>query len=268
MSTARHTRMLLDDTNYADWAVYMQAYLTVKDLADLIDGTESKPIGSDNDTTVRKWIRRAAIARAEIIIHLDPSQYSHVAEIKDPKEVWDALRTVHVARGIGSRLAMMRHLINMRMEGSTYPMEKWIADVRQAAHRLRQNEADINDHWIILVLTNGLTPDYNETVQSLDGVPAESLTLDYVIGRLLNAGAIRKAQETPYSHPSDEAALAAVSSRLRGKDVTQVKCYNCGGLGHIRSKCSSPRNLNAGSEDEVAGMAIFEPQLDTSTFAF
>ena len=36
------------------------------------------------------------------------------------------------------------------------PIEKYIANIRQQAHCLKELEADITDQWIILVLTNGL----------------------------------------------------------------------------------------------------------------
>jgi Domain of unknown function (DUF4219) len=58
----------LSDSNYDDWKYQMEAYLTTKDLWDIVDGTEEKPAGSASSKAVKAWIKRQRLAHAEIIL--------------------------------------------------------------------------------------------------------------------------------------------------------------------------------------------------------
>lgn len=235
MIVPRVQHLILTEKNYPEWAIWMEAYLTLEKFANVVLKPSTKPTGPD--TAISAYEEKISEARAAIILHLDPSQFSHIDGLTDPNKMWEALKSVHVARGIGSRLAMMRRFVNMRMTPDQ-DMENWIAQVRHAAQRLKQNDGPITDMWVILAATNGLRTEYHDVVESLDSVDTEKLTLDYVTNRLLNAGAIIKANQE--HNAADETAMAAASKRFRMENKKKVRCYNCSGNGHIASDCPSP----------------------------
>jgi len=232
--------------NYSNWKVYMKAELISKDLWDYVNGSTSRPTGSDNSKAVKSFVNKSRLACAAIIKHLDPSQYPH-CESENPVEIWNNLESIHMARGFGSRQAMMRRFINLRWTDET-SMEQWIAEVRHLASQLKQLKADVTDQWIILVLTNGLPSRFDSFVESLDSVPPDMLTLDYVVGRLLNASAIYQMNIKVEA----DRVEAAMSARLkhwktahRGQEVDgdMHQCHNCRGFGHYRKDCPSRRGM-------------------------
>jgi hypothetical protein len=231
--------------NYSNWKVYMKAELISKDLWDYVDGSISRPTGTDNSKAVKSFVSKSRMACAVIIKHLDPSQYPH-CESENPIEIWNNLESIHIARGFGTRQAMMRRFINLRWTDDT-SMEQWIAEVRHQASQLKQLKADVTDQWIILVLTNGLPSRFDSFVESLDSVPPDVLTLDYVVGRLLNANTI---YSTNIKVENNEAA--AMSARLKhwktahrgqAKDGDMHMCHNCHGFGHYRKDCPTRRGM-------------------------
>ncbi|KAH9912942.1 uncharacterized protein B0H18DRAFT_850622, partial [Fomitopsis serialis] len=138
----------LDETNYAEWAVVMQALLVRKGLWEVTGGTaKERPMGSDSAKTVK------------------------------------ALETMHQARGLGTRLSLRRKFYAMKMTSS---MQAWIAAVASAAFRLEAAEVTVTDEDQILVLMNGLPDSYVSFAISLDATPPDDLTLDYAIVRLIN----------------------------------------------------------------------------------
>ena len=97
----------LNHENYFEWSIAMSAYLTRKSLWDITSGVVTRPMGSDNSKPVKAWRAKAAQARAELILFVDPSQYPHMAS-DDPAEIWIALRDVHQSRGFATRLSRRR----------------------------------------------------------------------------------------------------------------------------------------------------------------
>jgi hypothetical protein len=238
--------MRLDDSgNYLNWKIFMEAHLISKKLFDYVDGSHPRPMGSANHKPVVAFEKKSRLAYAEIIKHLDPSQYPH-ATSRDPVLIWRTLEQIHMARGFGSRQALMRQFVNTRYV-EDQSIEKWISDIRQQSNVLLSLGADITDQWIILVLTNGLPNRYHSFVQSLDAVAPELLTLDYVISRIINAAAIHHVEGPP--NDDEPVAMAArfkdykarsQGSRALNKLVdSQIRCHRCQGFGHLKINCPS-----------------------------
>jgi gag-polypeptide of LTR copia-type len=60
-------------------------------------------------------------------------------------------------------------------------MASWIADVHGVAFQLSQIGVSTPDEDIILALTNGLPPAYNNFILGLDSTPSDVFSLEYVI---------------------------------------------------------------------------------------
>ncbi|KAF8578158.1 hypothetical protein K439DRAFT_1308626, partial [Ramaria rubella] len=99
--------------------------------------------------------------------------------------VWNSLHSIHIARGLGSRMALMRHFFAMRKDGDQ-SMREWVASVQHMAWKLGEVGTTPSQEQIILVLTSGLNDDYIPLIISLDSLPARQLTVKYVVQRLLN----------------------------------------------------------------------------------
>ncbi|KAI9056734.1 hypothetical protein FKP32DRAFT_1585270 [Trametes sanguinea] len=120
-------------------------------------------------------------------------------------------------------------------------MSAWIADVRRAAFQLTEIGASLTDEDVILVLTSGLPPSYENCVVTLDATPAESLTLDYVVARLLNEESRQAPSAAPPSsragdHVLVAAAAAAAAARPR-VPISMITCYRCAQKGHYQTNC-------------------------------
>ncbi|KIJ22566.1 hypothetical protein M422DRAFT_84536, partial [Sphaerobolus stellatus SS14] len=134
-----------------------------------------------NETNYPEWIIRmeARLIQAGLWEHL-----VHM-RARDPYVIWEELRRVHVARGFATRLALRRRFIRL-MKIPEENMATWIGHVKAFSYRLQDLSVEATDEDRILVLTNGLDESYETFVITLDGMAANSLTLDTVVDRMIS----------------------------------------------------------------------------------
>ena len=242
----------LNDSNYTEWVVGMRATLIRRGLWEVVERseTDTRPNGSDNTKAVRSWRAKRQEAQAELLLHVEPSQYPHVADEDDPYAAWEALRSVHQSRGFATRNTLHRNFMRMTKRNDQ-PMSAWVADVRRAAYNLRAIAPSmVSDSDIISVLTGGLPSSYAPFVVTLDSTPESLLTLEYAITRLLNEEA-RQSCVTPRSNALRTAAVSNSDEALSAQDapatktkvatpIERITCFRCQAKGHYARTCTAP----------------------------
>ena len=256
----------LDETNYDDWKIQMEALLEEKGLFGIVSGRDIMPTTGPNSKGVKTFLEKQRLARSKIILAIHPSQLPHVRNEENPSVIWQNLSRIHRARGLGVLLTLRMDFLKMSMPpGST--VASYVASIRHAAYRLKecyQAEEDdsiqvfnsstttkppiISDLDMISVLLNGLPPAYQSVIVNITGTSLASLTFEDVVTRLMNEeGRLRNVISTQAFDPPNEAYVATPSSvpRWKGnsskftasKDKSKIICHKCGGLGHIRPQC-------------------------------
>ncbi|OJT09341.1 hypothetical protein TRAPUB_14204 [Trametes pubescens] len=239
--------MKLNETNYIERSMLMEALLVRKGLWEITSGETTRPMGSEGSKAVKAWKRKTAEARAEIVLNVEPSELPHVRS-QDAAEVWGSLRLVHQARGFGTRLSRHHDFFQMRKHDDQ-PMSVWIANIRRAAFQLEEIGADLDDEDIILVLTSGLPPSLENFVIMLNATPTEALTLDYVVACLLN----KESRQSVAIPQSSNLMLMAAAARAR-VPLHMITCYRCVQKGHYQVDC--PLNAAAAPPAAIAGAAF------------
>jgi hypothetical protein len=235
----------LNHTNYAEWALRMEAILIRGGFWDLITGDEVLDDSGKADE-VKVFKRREAQCKAEIVLRVEDSQLPHMAD-RNPKVVWDSLASVHRARGFGSRLQLRRNFITASMKESQ-SMEGWIGEVRGLMNRLKAIDAGVTDEDMIVVLTAGLPMSYTPIVISFDALDSSKLTLDFVITRLLNEEGRQATSFAPVDVKTEnsDANTALIASKFR----SDVQCFYCLLKGHYSSVCPQKEKDIKAKEEE------------------
>ena len=86
----------LNEENYGDWSMMMEAVLVRKQLWDIVNGEKMRPMGSDNSAAVKNFTRKQAEARAELVLTVENSQLPHLRNA-DPAKIWEDLKNIHEA---------------------------------------------------------------------------------------------------------------------------------------------------------------------------
>jgi len=220
----------LNETNYDDWKIQMEALLEEKGLFGVVCVRDVMPTTGPNSKGVKTFLEKQRLARSKIILSIETSQIPHVRSEEDPAIIWKNLARIHRARGLGVLLTVCMDFLRISMPpGST--IASYVASIRHAAYRLEecyQAEEDdsststiplsftsttkppiISDLDKISVLLNGLPSIYQPVIVSITGIPLASLTFEDIVTHLMNEeGRLRNATQptTPSSSdPLDEA---------------------------------------------------------------
>ena len=231
---------------------------------------ESDTEGKTDDEVTAIWEdwrnkrskKKIADAYAEIVLRVEDSQLAHMRS-RDPETVWDVLAQVHRARGLATRLALRRQFLTS-VKGTEEAMSAWVGRVKATSHQLEDIGVDISDEDTILALTMGLNKSYDSFIISLDTTPAEQLTLEYVISRMLNEevrhdnvqahGLVMKAkEESKVRVKKEEENVALAATHGDGSAV----CWRCGKPGHLKAFCTAKPLRGKGTDQaNVAFAAI------------
>lgn len=244
----------LNSRNYTDWAWAMEAYLTRKEIWDVVTGAVTLPPGSQTSKAVLAFRRKQQLARAEIILHVDTSQRPHTAS-SDPKEVWDMLKKVHQPAGLNSRFALLRQFFSL-VKHPEQSMSEWIGVVKDLGGRLSDPEHVFPDELLILKITTGLPESYDSFRVALDLINEDLLTLDYVTSHLMTES-LRQETDTSYE---SQLSLSAQNSRAKGKG-RNVQCFKCRKRGHYANDCPEKDESEANEVGETgeANQAVTFP---------
>lgn len=202
---------------------------------------------------------KMAEARAAMIRRVSNEQLIHLVD-RDPMVCWDTLHQVHQAHGFAMRMALRRQFYRA-VKSPSESMQLWISRIKALAAKLRHANVKVDDEDVILALTMGLDSSFDPLIISLDTTPPTSLTMEFVIARLLNEET-RQGVEEEKTKEVESALVARLGKSWPGGAALKPKasapqvvdkrsCYRCGEMGHIRAFCKA----KAPAEDSKPAVA-------------
>ncbi|KAJ3562429.1 hypothetical protein NP233_g9578 [Leucocoprinus birnbaumii] len=249
----------LNDENYHDWKIYMEAVLVKKKVWPVVSGLERHPGGTEGTKKVRDFRAKQYLARAEIILHVSPSQLAHCSH-DDPMIIWNTLSDTHSPCGRSTIIALRRRLHKLRLE-RTETMAGYIARGRHLAKLISDAGHSLSDDDLLLAITSGLPRSYEAFLVSLDTLPDSEYTLNTVIPRLINEYTRQTitspyvshthTQPTPATPVDDAMAITSISTGPGRRPLAEITCFKCHKKGHYQSDC--PDSQNSGGVNAVEG---------------
>src|ERR1700730_235741 len=131
----------------------------------IIDGTETAPMGSLNSKAVRAWRTRVDSALNEIIGGVTDGQLIHTRVSRDPKEVWERLKSVHESQGLGNLVATWQKFFQMK-KSDDISVQTHVATIREVTERLTGLGDKPSEALMVAVLMLSLPESYGALIVS------------------------------------------------------------------------------------------------------
>lgn len=222
---------LLNNSNYFTWKFKMEMHLVQLELWSVIE----EPIPQVETEVFRRKNQKAC---ATIAMCVENSQIHFIRGIKCAKEMWIKLQKVHERKTMTSKLHLLRKLYDKRMsDGENMQHHLDCLNVMRA--QLLDRGEDIKDSSMVAIILNSLPKTYSSLVTSIEGQPEQTISLEYVMEKLLDESERR-------SDGNDEEGEK--NSALKGQQYKKkrpLKCFHCHKLGHVKKDCFKWKKQNA-----------------------
>jgi hypothetical protein len=116
----------LNNSNYLEWAIRMEAILVWEGLWSLV-----KPTAEEKDKRIQD---KMACARAEMILRVEDNQLVHMIS-PDPMEIWLILQCIHQAAGFATSLFLRWKFLTAK-KSDHQMMQAWIGQIQGLAFHM------------------------------------------------------------------------------------------------------------------------------------
>jgi gag-polypeptide of LTR copia-type/Zinc knuckle len=213
--------------NYRTWKYSMKMVLMVKDLWEVVDGTEPKP---SDEKEALAWKKKSQKALAHISLSLAPVEQQHILDCTTGKSAWDTLQKLYEGKGRNRKFLLMEQLFKYNMEDREITMATYMRTMKDKISELAAIGIELDKEVKLALIFNGILDRYRYLVVSLE---EQDLDFDELSARL-----IEEAERYP---ATDETGSRAGYMARRVKTMAPAKpnmsCFYCGQLGHVKASC-------------------------------
>lgn len=189
-----------------------------------VQGTEDKP-------------EKIAIAKAKLVLLIEPNLFVHIKEAKTAKEVWDKLVVTFDDSGLTRRVGLLRELTTTKLENCS-SIEEYVNRIVGTAHKLNSIGMKVDDEWIGSLLLSGLPEKFQPMIMAIES-SGMKITADSIKTKLLQDADTYGGLNGPVKTPSQAMPVFTnKKEKHRGP-----KCYGCGRYGHVKSHCKKNHQI-------------------------
>ena len=210
--------------DYKSWRYLLMLVLEAEGLDSLIE--------KDNRKTDAASKRDNARAKLLIAGSLHQSHLSYAQNSTSASGLIKALDEMYLEKGTAGRVQLRTAWQNLRMKDGE-DLEAHLRKFDQLTGDLRSLGVDLNDEQVFDQLLMSMPKSFDVTVQILESM--SDCGLEIAKGKLRN--------QFERMRPAPESAQADSTPSNSSFVASNVKCYKCGKMGHVRSQCRSKRSV-------------------------
>ncbi|GBM30067.1 Copia protein [Araneus ventricosus] len=213
----------LSGKNFALYNRRVEAIFAAKEL--------EKYLKTEADETKAAEIKDAKKAYALLLTLLDDTILATMATESSAFQIWTSLKQKYLKVSAMSQILVRKKLATLKKRRDC-SIQQDISELLAIVNELRLSGAEVKDMDVVIYLLMSLPADYDVIKSTIENQPNETLTLDFVMQRLLNAEEL-KGEKNPdnirASVSSDNVAFSA--------DKRDIICYKCKNKGHVGKFC-------------------------------
>lgn len=230
--------------NFMLWKSTVEDMLVQQNLDVALE--DEKPSNLDEAVWATKKKKAVSTIRLAIATEI---KYNFLMET-DPKALLEKLQSIYASKSLTNRLCLRWELYQLKMESGTN-LQNHINNFNQLVCQLQNAEEKISDQEQALLLLASLSKSYRPIVHTLlvgreKITPDEAITIVRENERMMSQidGAAYRGEQALAVEGSERGRTKSrrddprSRSKSRSRDYSNVDCYYCHEVGHLKYNCS------------------------------
>ena len=219
----------LNEKNYATWKIQLKMALIRDDLWSIVDGSEVAPNDAD---ALTKFNKRKDKALSIIVLGVESKLLYLLGDPNDPVQVWKSLQDIFQKKSWSNKFRLKKQLYSMRLKPNDN-LQDHLKRMMEIFDELAVIGDPHKDEDRVICLLSSLPEKFSTLVTALeacDTIPSWGTVVDRLIHEDSKVASCEK----------NDTAFVSNSIKSYGHSNTSsknVKCYECGKMGHIRKNC-------------------------------
>ena len=224
----------LTKENYSTWRSYMSMGLEKLGLWDVVEmekPLKDFPEGLDSTS----WDKKNREAYLEIGLCIGETMMDHLEGVKTGFDAWKKLQNYFEANTIQNEITMKRKFY--RLEMVTEDMDEHLQEAKKMYDTMIRMGLEIKEIDLCAVVLNSLPEEYDNLIVAWD-VSGSKLDFATLRSKIINIWKDRK------ERLGSNAFFA--KKNVKPQQGTQLKCFKCGKVGHLKRDCKTIKKKPAG----------------------
>ncbi|CAM8956547.1 unnamed protein product [Rhodiola kirilowii] len=208
------------------------------------------------------------LAHSEIILRLSDDVARQVVSHTNPKNLWDALESIFLAKSLPNRISLLVRLFTFKMDTSITLQENLDLFLK-VTQELKRCDDEIKPTHQAVILLNSLPPQF-ENLKDVIQHARDDMTMTKIMSALVQKNDSLKVFKTKHQtkgEPKSEVMMAKTKFRPKNKnkkfnkpplqngnpstnnnlagrsqEYLSKKCTHCGRIGHLVNTCFKKKN--------------------------
>lgn len=162
--------------NYDSWKISAESYLVIKGLWKYAkSGLAANATAADMENDLK--------AKSELILLIDPSNYSYIAGKSSAKEAWDAISSAFEDSGVCRKVSLLQQLVSIKLKDCS-GMEDYVNKMTQLWSKVKAVGFNIGDDVVGSLILGGLPAEFRPMILGIEN-SGKVITVDFVKNLLL-----------------------------------------------------------------------------------
>lgn len=223
--------------NFDSWKISATSYLVIKGLWKY---TQKELPAAATEAEKENDLK----TKSELILLIDPSNYSYVSDKPTAKEAWDAVIAAFEDSGVCRKVSLLQQLVSVKLVDCS-GMEEYVNRVTQLWSKVQGVGFALGEDVVGSLMLGGLPSEFRPMILGIENSGKE-ITVDFVKNLLLQEVIFESSANSESAFFGKNNNKGKKNSKGFKKKQKNIKCFECGEP-HLVKNC--PRKKK--SDDKV-----------------
>ncbi|XP_074347470.1 uncharacterized protein LOC141686329 [Apium graveolens] len=240
----------LTKNNYTSWALKMKVYLQARGVWIAIEPNDPKAAVEE---------KTYKVALAMMYQGLPEDMLLSITEKETAKQAWDALKTMcqGAERVKKAKVQTLRTEFESMSMKDNEQLDDLYLKLNGLVSNIRALGESINNSYVVKKLLRAVPSKFLHIVSTLEQFgDLETMTLEEAVGslkahkeKLKGSGKTESNEDWLRRSNRRNTDGSSFNPKGRGRDKSNLKCYNCSAYGHFAADCRKPRRIREQKEE-------------------